>query len=690
MLHIRKLEAYSTYTTSLQVMVLSSAEPKRDQQLIRRNVEWLTKSAHRYRTQYGEAVSWRYTPNSGSYDNSNAQFAVLALREAERAGVILPDAFWNSVANHFRACQAGDGGWAYTTGTRATGSMTTAGISSLIIASGKVGQRRALIKGGLVRCCGNATDDDDWNRIQRGLDWLGRHFSVRLNPGTSNHVLYYLYGLERVGRLTGSRFIGAHDWYREGADYLVQMQRRGLAGQWRGKGTGETDPVVGTALALLFLSKGKRPVVIAKLEHGTKKEWDYHPAGIPNLVHHIENSWGRPLTWQSVDWQSSTVDHLLETPVLFLSSALEIPVRGEDKQKLKSYIQQGGFLFAEARDGNGCDGKRFDKDFRALMHELFPESPLRLLPPEHPVWYADGKVASKFIRPLLGVDACCRVSIVYCPKNLSCFWELSDRRELETTPDLVKSEIEACVQIGRNVVAYATNRTLRDKLDQVRRVKEGPELPPTDRGVLTVGKLMHEGGGNDAPNALPNLLAFCAGEIEFKVRVENRLVQPTDDRLYEYPLLYAQGRFDFKWTDEEVEALQRYVGNGGVIFADAICSSPEFTKAFQREASRLFTDRPWQRIPLQDRLFADNDGGFDLSRVTLNDPRGAGQGIAANRVKIQPLLQGIQAQERWAIIFSPYDLSCALQNSNSPDCKGYVSEDAYRIGLNVILHVLRQ
>jgi hypothetical protein len=104
----------------------------------------------------------------------------------------------------------------------------------------------------------------------------------------------------------------------------------------------------------------------------------------------------------------------------------------------------------------------------------------------------------------------------------------------------------------------------------------------------------------------------------------------------------------------------------------------------------LFTDRPWQRIPLQDRLFADGDGGFDLSQVTLNDPRGAGQGVAANRVKIQPLLQGIQAQERWAIIFSPYDLSCALQNSNSPDCKGYVSEDAYRIGLNVILHVLRQ
>ena len=36
--------------------------------------------------------------------------------------------------------------------------------------------------------------------------------------------LYYLYGVERVGRLTGRRFIGGHDWYREGADYLVRQQ----------------------------------------------------------------------------------------------------------------------------------------------------------------------------------------------------------------------------------------------------------------------------------------------------------------------------------------------------------------------------------------------------------------------------------------------------------------------------------
>ena len=40
--------------------------------------------------------------------------------------------------------------------------------------------------------------------------------------------------------------------------------------------------------------------------------------------------------------------------------------------------------------------------------------------------------------------------------------------------------------------------------------------------------------------------------------------------------------------------------------------------------------------------------------------------------------------------FSPYDLSCALEKENSPDCPGYTREDAARIGLNVVLYSLQE
>ena len=42
------------------------------------------------------------------------------------------------------------------------------------------------------------------------------------------------------------------------------------------------------------------------------------------------------------------------------------------------------------------------------------------------------------------------------------------------------------------------------------------------------------------------------------------------------------------------------------------------------------------------------------------------------------------------MIFSKYDLSCALEKQDSVQCQGYVRDDAARIGLNVILYSLQQ
>ncbi|MGK4277519.1 hypothetical protein, partial [Escherichia coli] len=70
-----------------------------------------------------------------------------------------------------------------------------------------------------------------------------------------------------------------HDWYREGCQVLVENQDK-LNHSWVGTGAGEGQPEIGTSFALLFLSKGRRPVVIAKLQHhagvgvGTP-DWDH-------------------------------------------------------------------------------------------------------------------------------------------------------------------------------------------------------------------------------------------------------------------------------------------------------------------------------------------------------------------------------------------------------------------------------
>ncbi len=113
-------------------------------------------------------------------------------------------------------------------------------------------------------------------------------------------MLYYLYGLERVGRLTNQRFIGRHDWYREGAEYLVSKQDR-LSGFWKGVGLAEDNPHIGTSFALLFLSKGRRPVLAAKLKHEPLADWNQHRNDLGNLTGYVEKVWKRDLTWQIID-----------------------------------------------------------------------------------------------------------------------------------------------------------------------------------------------------------------------------------------------------------------------------------------------------------------------------------------------------------------------------------------------------
>src|SRR5690606_2985736 len=127
---------------------------------------------------------------------------------------------------------------------------------------------------------------------EKALAWLGRHFTVRENPGMGNQWhYYYLYGVERVGRLTARRFIGDHDWYREGADFLVQEQDP-LSQYWKGSGHAEgQNPHISTALGLLFLAKGRWPILMGKVKYGEGNDWNNHRHDAAHLTSYTEKAW---------------------------------------------------------------------------------------------------------------------------------------------------------------------------------------------------------------------------------------------------------------------------------------------------------------------------------------------------------------------------------------------------------------
>jgi hypothetical protein len=158
-------------------------------------------------------------------------------------------------------------GFPYTMGGQVTGSMTTAGLSSLVIVKAMLLERNAL-----KTATRKALDRGIWDAIA----WLTWNYDLHWNPGAgSRWQYYYLYGLERACVIAGKRMLGEHDWYREGATLLVDDQEE--EGSWRpddqlggfGRGPGGKlvfrTEILDTCFAVLFLKRAtlipKRPVL---------------------------------------------------------------------------------------------------------------------------------------------------------------------------------------------------------------------------------------------------------------------------------------------------------------------------------------------------------------------------------------------------------------------------------------------
>jgi hypothetical protein len=194
----------------------------------------------------GDKVLFR----GGGGDNSNTQFALMALWVARKHGVPV-ERTMALVGARFRASQNGDGSWGYhPRGNQFADSMTCAGLLGLAVARG------ATRPSDLPRA--SARDPD----VARALRYLGEHVgppgggavprqrgSGRIVGANAHGDLYFLWSVERVAVAYDLRTIEGKDWYAWGAKLLVDHQNPD--GSWQDAHPGLPD----TCFALLFLKR---------------------------------------------------------------------------------------------------------------------------------------------------------------------------------------------------------------------------------------------------------------------------------------------------------------------------------------------------------------------------------------------------------------------------------------------------
>lgn len=737
--YLRSLPPRKTYVVALQNLVFAEARQSKDLPLIRRNADWLIDQAIGYRNGAGQLEGWSYPGNTFG-DNSNTQYALLGLYAAKQAGVKIEDKVWKAIQEYYIRTQMSEsptsGKWPYFTQgpvpDQGTFSMTVAGVCGLIIAGmGLDESEQRLDPGtGVAASCGVYGSN---TAMAKGMNYIGSNFNFE-SPKSS---FYNIYGLERLGRLSGQRFIDKYDWYREGCEKLIRMQSlvaptRGAILAEQGRSI-DASPILSTSFALLFLSKGRTPVLISKFAWGTyKTQGNGTFAEIPtgqqgqvnwnrkhNDTRHVvefcskELFNGVPLSWQVYDVRrrdfgndgqggKSTkekileeVGSLLQSPVLYLNGHGEITLTPIQEEIIKTYLEEGGFLLAEAC----CGDRDFAASFRKLMLKLFPDNTLKKMSTEHAILKMFPGITSLDFPDVETLERGCRTICVFSPTPLAGFWEEEKYMPKEGRKPANQGEKAYC--LARNVVAYVTGMELpKPKLTTQKVVeKGGPEVGVT-RSHFKAAQLKLNGESEPAPDALKNLMSYLRENARLEVS-QNTAILPPNDQLIRFKFNYIHGRKPLEFTEYQRESILSNLQTGGLLLADAACGGFEQWKAFDRsfrdECAKMFPDQ--KLVVIQERtedgkeepLFKiAREAGINIKTVRCRREQADGKGPQQEMQDYKLYLEGIKVDGRWVVVYSKYDIGCAIEGHKAADCLGHDKDSAIRIASAVVLYSLKR
>ena len=155
-----------------------------------------------------------------------------------------------------------------------------------------------------------------------------------------------------------------------------------------------------------------------------------------------------------------------------------------------------------------------------------------------------------------------------------------------------------------------------------RRGYRQPEIDPSDRrgvpnwevdpnfksDVFTFVRVRYSsygrgwGWSTDYPDSDLNFPFRLQQLTSMKVDPQPKIVELTDDVLFDYPFIYIIEPGGLTFSEEEVVALRRYLLNGGFLMVDDFWGEDEWDN-FRQEIKRVFPDREPVELPLEHPIF---------------------------------------------------------------------------------------
>jgi hypothetical protein len=646
---------HGTEAVSLRAAALASLKDERVLKNLQRDVDWLLQAAYRDGSYTDVSANGKDRRPDDPFDNTNSQWAVLGVYAGVERGLSVPGkhAYWGRVTRYWQSQQQPDGGWGYGTQLRGGkmqdkpyGSITAAGVATLSICRYQAARGRHV----------EGHVNPPIRPLQKGLAWLENNISVDANPRKNAEWYYaWLFHLQRVGELTGRRYIAGVNWNKEATKRLRRKQNPD--GSW-GYGPRTTQ----TCFALLFLARGEAPILLNKLQYDGP--WDVHARDAANLTGWLTYMFERPLGWQVLDMTAATDKNdagWRDGRIAQLSITGPMNLSEEQIDRLRQFVRRGGLIFTEALGGK----EEHTRDVQRLAVRLFPEYPLAPLDAKHPIYNLqftdvaprDLQVVHNGVRPLL----------IHSPHDVSLALQLGAKEKRRPTFNLMA-----------NLYLYLTEKGAfppRGRAHWPAPTKRKPTR------TICLARVKHAGNCDPEPAAMQRL-ALELAQYDADLKVSAPLSWDHIDAK-QYPVACMTGTASFDLSSKERRNLEAYLQAGGTLLADAAGGSNAFADSFRREVFKpLGQANP---LPADSKLLTGGPKPLDRFQYRkAATPRGSKESQSA------PRLEAVYLKNRPVVIFSPDDVTAGLVGYPLQGLKGLTPDTARAMMTSLVLQLSKR
>jgi hypothetical protein len=599
-------------------------------------------------------------------DLSVSQYGVLGAWACAQLGIEVPAGdgrasanYWQLVERRWRMLQdAKTGGWAYSGDSSVSASMTAAGVATLFITQDYLRGSQG------VNCQGNQRSPE----IEKGIAYLEQQLPAIFGDAAVPERHYTIYGIERIGVASGLKYLNHVDWYQTGAEYLVRTQEKN--GSWKG----DHDDEIPTAFALLFLSRGREPVVMNKLKYDIALPkadaeplegfWNQRSRDVANATRFIARQTERSLNWQIIDMNLATIRDLRDAPIAYISGSQALRFKAEQLALLKQYVEEGGMIVFNV----DCGRSQFARSIPPMLTDIFPGSEFKPLPDTHVIYKNQQFRADKWKkRPSVqGLSNGVRELALVFDEDLGKSFQ---------TNEITRAPYH--FELMTDIYQYAIDK--KNSLVKGRSyvVERNPGI--TVLSTIKLARLDYGGKWDPEPGGWRQLAAVMHNRHNTDLQVNTVKLETGD--LAGYHAAHLTGVQAIKLSDAAVKKLSEFVKAGGLLVVDAAGGSSEFASSIEQQLGKILDtakDAGGPLIPPTDPIFTVK--GMKVPEFRYRTFAQATVGISTS-----PRLHGAKVGERYGVIYSADDLSAGIVGNEVDGVRGYTPS----VATDIMIRLLR-